>query len=339
MGSTVLKHEVYLNGQKLDFVSSFNWETPPQHSFQDIKDIGTVHDRRIQVTTYMKGAGSATVLAPVGMPSNDPMSLMDILGFRQRYTAYNTTTGILEHNTTIYDTSYGSDGTLQKPLVPHEIRQTEANGEIIIDSDGTHTPNTQIAQKFKAHCTDVTTLKLKLRDIVTTQVATLNVEIWSDNSGTPNAILSGAVINETGMSITDGTDYEDATWVTVDLTGINDTTALVPGTNYWLVLEAAESDPLYINKTTNNRYSPGALWKDTGSWSVDSGDLTFILQGTDSYGGHNIIIYDYTSGDTAYRKYVCYGCHVVLDGIGVTSQEQQTANLSFSSEKIEITKG
>ena len=82
MGSTVLKHEVYLNGQKLDFVSSFNWETPPQHSFQDIKDIGTVHDRRIQVTTYMKGAGSATVLAPVGMPSNDPMSLMDILGFR-----------------------------------------------------------------------------------------------------------------------------------------------------------------------------------------------------------------------------------------------------------------
>jgi hypothetical protein len=337
MGSTSLTNEIYLNGQAVEFATDFSWDDYPKHLYQIIEPISTVHDHRIKVTNYLKGKGSFTVIPPEGTVSSNPMTLMDLTGLRQKYTTYNTTSEVLEHNSTIYDWDPSDDGSLNQPKVPHEIRQTEATGEVAIDSDGS---NLYVAQKFRAHCTNLTTLKLPLRDVAGSDVTSLDVEIWSDDSG-PDELLTSAEINETGMTITNGTGYGDATWVTIDITGINDTTVLIPGTDYWIVLEGSDTDVLYVNKTINNRYSPGGLMvsDDGASWSDETGDLTFILQGTDSYGGHNLIIYDYTQSKTNYIKYTCYGCFVTANTINVASNEAQGIQINFESEQIVRTKG
>ena len=332
--SGISRTVVYVNGHRLPFTHALTWDKAPAPLKETVTLIQDPYERRLHIKGSF-GSGMITCKGWVNENGSEPQTWMDVMQHRYRYSYYDIATSKVVESSTTYDASDIEDAMLGKPKIPKEIRQVEANGEVELDGDGTYT---MVAQSFKAHSNVLTTLKILARDVADHNVATLNVHIYSDSAGAPDTLLTNATVNATGLTFTDGTGYGNATWVSIDIDGINDTTALVVGTTYWLVLEAAENDSLFLNRTSNNRYTSGTALGYSGSWAAISGvsDFDFILQGYDTYGGHTIDIYEYNQGQTLVDHWKCEACDIFIQGPTMNPQEVMSLMLKFSSEQITL---
>jgi len=343
MGDSVLsKTELYINGHPLLLLNDFKWNTTPGPVNEEIVDMADNQTKCIPVSEYAEGL--ATCVAGVNPNSNTPLDIMDTLGFKLTNSYYDTATGVVVHGTTYYDISEFASGNLMMGPIPIETRQVEATTDLALDMNGTYR---KFAFKFIAPAEKIDTIKLKLREAVNGDVTGWKMEIWSDSAG-PNAIVTNTVTaTVTGKDPADGATFASATWLSIDVSSagfdIMGTGSLVPGTDYWLVLEATDNDALYVCVTTNERYTEGdvyhyngAVWAHLADATAKNG--TFIIQGTNTKGGNTVDVYQYNSGKTKYLKTHLEGCVVTIDSLDIGAQKAQKHIIKFKSQDITKTR-
>lgn len=325
---------VKINDIKFPFNTAFTWDTPPGPIEEEVTLISDAYPRRIKIQDgYAEGTIEFRAVLKEG--SNDPLDVMD--GFlRTSYSYYDTTTSRVVHSSVKYDWSYEEDGALGVPKKPFEFRQVEATADTAVQSDS----DDKIAFSFIAGGDLLKLFRFKAREDTDGEVTAFNLEIWSDNSGSPGAKLAGTnTLNITGIDPADGADYTSADWITVDFetNDILGSATLTKGTKYWLVIDSVDTDELYVSYTGNNRYADGDVYTYDGSWAQVSGATpTYIIQFYNTYGGHNIRVRTYDGSN--YIEYFCEGCDVWMPSPDVGPQRSIIFRMKFRTNKVTLTK-
>lgn len=145
---------------------------------------------------------------------------------------------------------------------------------------GDTSTNTYNAQSFQATADGtIETLEWFQRSEQGTPSDGITVEIWTDNSGSPNSIISGATENISQASIVDG----DNSWSDTEGTTVtfSSPASVSNGTTYWVVVyrQGSLDGSNYNNWWTTSpstyanglwkRSSDGSSWNDAGGTALD----------------------------------------------------------------------
>ena len=275
------------------------------------------HNYGVEVDLVHKASGSISVWGKTSLYGNDPMPLIDFVSLVSGFAQYDTTNDIVEYT---YDSQDAVTPGTYGPNRIIEVRQTEATASQKIDNEGGDSE--AWAQSFVAAGEDIYAIKLKCYTTAAGPLESFQMEIWSDDGGSPNkpsAIVASTntVTVDCGAGVdTETTDYigaldngagfADAVWETIDMSlslpDIMDGEDLTIGTTYWLVIKetATTTDDLFIAYSSNDNYEGGKCLRDDdvdvapawGDATAGAEDLAFIIQ-FKATAGHQIKIYDY----------------------------------------------
>jgi len=198
---------LYLNGEYAGFVTDVTARIT-----KDIKDIELVGtDQKV----FAEGAQNVTFSFASLHIDSDRMSYL-----ADQYSIYDTSTGTIIPSAL----SYAQD---EFAIWQSTVGAGPVSNKLQDDSGGA--PNYQVAQSFIAPGTSLKSGKVSLNKVGTPSSGTLNWKIVNDNAGAPGGttFISG--------SIAGGSLPPSSTPVWTDMGTPTNTTALVPGTQYWLV--------------------------------------------------------------------------------------------------------
>jgi len=334
MSDAIIKTKVYINGIGLPIPQSFNWTHPPGPVDEMVPTIQDEFERPIRVKDNY-AEGDFEVIAYCNYYANDPVPMMDVLGFNDRYSYFDTVTETVIHSSETYGWSDEADGSLGMPQVPIELRQTESG----VTGDISNGANNMMAFRFKAAGEDIHRLVILCEDVTASEVTSLILQVWSDSSGDPDAVIPSS--NTPAISITPSSDAEDYLVLT-DLeegatNDLLDGEELTVGDWYWLVVDANHAEALTIHGTVNSRYSGSDVQvsDDGGStWSAAANsmeNMVFTLQFYHKYGGHSVKVYEYNAGEDKYILNDCQACNVLIDAPAYASQKATRVKIKFKS--------
>lgn len=339
----ITKTKVYINGIGLPLAQSFNWTHPPGPVEEWIPNISDPFERPIPIKENY-AEGDFEIIAQVNGDCNDPLEMMDVLGFNDSYSYFDTSTESVLHSSTVYNFTDEASGAMGRPQVPIELRQTNADAVQGIENDASAI--NKVAFRFKAMAEDLHSFSFKAYDISGLDVTSVILEVWSDSSGDPDAkVASTNTVTETGMTITDGTGVGDADWETI--TDLEEGAAndllngqeLTVGDWYWIVIEANSANLIYIAGSTTSKYKNSDMQRyddNDSSWKACANsiiDPCFILQGYHKYGGHTVDIREYTTDESNYIRHLCQASNVVVGQPNYAPQKATRITFKFTSNK------
>lgn len=322
--------------------------------FEDFDVLDDQFTRSVELDSYMAN-GTVRIKSKHNIYSSDPMGIGDFFSLIAGYSQYDTANDIIEM---VFDSGDQTTTGLKGPPRIVEIRQTEATASTTIDDDATEEA---LAQQFIAAGEEIIAIKLKLREPVSTDLNSFDLEIWTDDgSDKPDAKLSSTntvtvncsagsddETNDYIGALTEAADYTGATWETIDMSAstpdILDGESLSIGTKYWLVIRntAAAGEDLGVCYTTNNNFDGGlALGDDNiqsspvwGDGPANITDLTFVIQ-FEASEGHTMRIYDYDTSSTGY--YTQYnGVKFERAQVSPGAKKAQEATLNWTAQTVD----
>lgn len=344
MSDVITKTVIYVDGIGLPLPQSFNWSHPPGPVDEMVTNIQDEFERPIRIQNNY-AAGEFEVIAYSNATANDPLPLMDILGFNDTYAYFDTSTETVIHSTTTYDWTEEQSGMLGMPQIPIELRQTEAGVTQAISTAGGGAKD-MIAFRFKAAGEDIHRLVILCEDVTGSEVTSVELQVWTDVANEPGALISST--NTPNIAVTVPSDTEDY----LELTNLEEDAAndlldgeeLTVGNWYWMVIHADDADTLTLHGTTNQRYTgsdvmvsddAGSTWTAAGN-SMEN--LVFTLQFYHKYGGHTVEVREYTADKTKYVKNLCQASEVRITGPTYATQKATRVSFKFKSNNAVATK-
>jgi len=342
MSDAIIKTKVYINGIGLPLLQSFNWSHHPGPIDVMVPNLSDGFERPIRIMNDY-AEGDFEFIAYVNGSANDPIPLMDVLGFNDTYAYFDTATETVIHSTTHYTFTDEDSDAMGRPQVPIELRQTESG---VTDTISTaDLENDMIAFRFKAAGEDIHRLVILCEDATGSEIS-VELQVWSDSAGAPDAIIADTYTPNVTVTVPTGTeDYLAISDLEEGATNalLHDE-ELTVGTWYWLVLNADDTDVLTLHGTTNERYknSDVQVSDDGGStWAAAANsmeNMVFTLQFYHKYGGHTVEVYEYISDESKYIKHTCQASNVLIDAPVYATQKATQVKIKFKSNKAVSTK-